>query len=327
MPQIVVKWSGKEYEVELPESDTVANLKRVLQEKTAVDPKRQKLLGLKTKDGKMATDEAAIADLAIKPNTKVMMMGQPEAVIQQAHAEALAAPEVQDDFDIGAEEEAALQVKDKPEVQEKLQRRIASTEVKIMHPPRPGKKCLVLDIDYTLFDLNSSAERPDELARPYLHEFLSACYEFYDIIIWSATNMKWVEVKMRELGCLSHPQYKFVCMLDHKAMVTVQTEKYGVFDCKPLQFIWAKFDEYDEDNTVMLDDLRRNFIMNKQNGLVIRPFKKAHLTRHLDQELLHLMHYLTLVGQLDKLSGLDHRRWERYLAKHGARALQHAALQ
>jgi hypothetical protein len=39
-----------------------------------------------------------------------MMMGQPEAVIQQAHAEALAAPEVQDDFDIGAEDEATLQV-------------------------------------------------------------------------------------------------------------------------------------------------------------------------------------------------------------------------
>jgi hypothetical protein len=62
-----------------------------------------------------------------------------------------------------------------------------------------GKKCLVLDIDYTLFDLNSSAERPDELARPYLHEFLGACYEFYDIIIWSATNMKWVEVRREVL--------------------------------------------------------------------------------------------------------------------------------
>ena len=36
-----------------------------------------------------------------------------------------------------------------------------------------------------------------------------------------------------------------------------QTEKYGVFDCKPLAFIWAKFPEfYNPSNTVMLDDLR-----------------------------------------------------------------------
>ena len=55
---------------------------------------------------------------------------------------------------------------------------------------RPGKKCLVLDIDYTLFDLGSSAERADELARPHLHAFLAACYEHYDILIWSATSMK-----------------------------------------------------------------------------------------------------------------------------------------
>lgn len=39
---------------------------------------------------------------------------------------------------------------------------------------------------------------------------------------------------------LGNDNYKLVCMLDHKAMLTVQTEKYGVFDCKPLQFIWAK---------------------------------------------------------------------------------------
>ena len=40
-----------------------------------------------------------------------------------------------------------------PATQEKLRRRIASVEVKVLNPPRPGKKCLVLDIDYTLFDL------------------------------------------------------------------------------------------------------------------------------------------------------------------------------
>lgn len=31
------------------------------------------------------------------------------------------------------------------------------------------------------------------------------------------------------------------------------THRYGVFDCKPLQFIWAKFPgQYTEHNTVML---------------------------------------------------------------------------
>lgn len=255
--QIVVKWSGQEYQVAVFEDDTVATLKRKLQDHTHVDVKRQKLLGLKTKGGKLPTDEDRIADLNLKATTKVMMMGQPEASIAKADEEALAAPEVQDDFDIGAAEEQALAVKDQPEVLQKLQRRISNVVVKILNPPREGKKCLVLDIDYTLFDLGSAAERPDELARPFLHEFLTDCYQFYDILIWSATNMKWVEVKMRELGVLGNSNYKIVCLLDHAAMLTVSTDKYGVFDCKPLQFIWAKFpDFYDEHNTVMLDDLR-----------------------------------------------------------------------
>lgn len=49
-------------------------------------------------------------------------------------------------------------------------------------PPQPAQ----------IFDLNSSAERPEELARPYLHQFFAAAYADYDIVIWSATSMKWV---------------------------------------------------------------------------------------------------------------------------------------
>lgn len=56
---------------------------------------------------------------------------------------------------------------------------------------------------------------------------------------------------------LDHPTYKITCMLDHAAMVTVSMERYGVFDCKPLAFLWAKFpDFYNADNTIMFDDLR-----------------------------------------------------------------------
>ncbi|KAL6764960.1 HAD-like domain-containing protein [Haematococcus lacustris] len=321
MPDTVklnVKWSGQEFALEFADSDTLADVRQKLEECSGVAPKRQKLLGLKTKANKPAEDGDTLSSLAMKPGLKVMMIGTSETVIQATQKEAEAAPQVQDDFDLTEEQQGSLEVKDQPEVQEKLARRLRSVEVKILNPPRPGKKCLVLDIDYTLFDLGSSAERPEELARPYLHEFLAAAWEHYDIIIWSATGMKWVEVKMKELGVSTHPAYKLVCMLDHSAMLTVSTEKYGVFECKPLAFIWSKFPgQYHEHNTIMFDDLRRNYIMNKQAGLVIRPFKRAHLTRHTDKELYHLTRYLLLIAPLERISHLDHSRWERYLAKHG----------
>lgn len=60
----------------------------------------------------------------------------------------------------------------------------------------------------------------------------------------------------------------------------------------------------------MFDDLRRNFVMNPQNGLVIRPFKKAHLNRSSDRELVKLTQYLLTIADLPDFSQLDHSRWE-----------------
>ncbi|GFH21129.1 uncharacterized protein HaLaN_18370, partial [Haematococcus lacustris] len=78
----------------------------------------------------------------MKPGLKVMMIGTSETVIQATQKEAEAAPQVQDDFDLTEEQQGSLEVKDQPEVQEKLARRLRSVEVKILNPPRPGKKCL-----------------------------------------------------------------------------------------------------------------------------------------------------------------------------------------
>lgn len=122
-----------------------------------------------------------------------------------------------------------------------------------MNEPREGKKLLVLDIDYTLFDHRSVAETGNELMRPYLHEFLTDAYnvsivtvlsewlntrmnsklfrklfQSYDIVIWSATNMKWIEEKMRLLGVASHSEYKIAFYLDIHAMISVHTPRYGL---------------------------------------------------------------------------------------------------
>ena len=179
----------------------------------------------------------------------------------------------------------------------------------------------------------SVAEAGWELMRPYLHDFLETAYQHYDIAIWSgihtfvlssscfknkrhifrsATNMKWIEEKMKLLGCSSNPNYKLAFYLDSRAMISVETEKYGLVDVKPLGVIWGKYPQYTKHNTIMFDDLRRNFLMNPQNGLKIRPFREAHKNRTTDKELVGLARYLTQIAKLEDLSELRHSRWEKY---------------
>uniref|UniRef100_A0A0D6R4M9 protein-serine/threonine phosphatase n=1 Tax=Araucaria cunninghamii TaxID=56994 RepID=A0A0D6R4M9_ARACU len=305
---VAVKWSGKEYTVRVCGEDTVGELKRRICEATNVQPRRQKLFYPKTPPALVNNDASLLSQLPFKSSLKMTMMGTVE---DEIIVDPVDAPEIIDDFELGQDD--VTDIKDKEVNKQKLRRRIEQYKIKLLNPCREGKKLLVLDIDYTLFDHRSTAENPMELVRPYLHEFLAAAYVKYDIIIWSATSMKWIEVKMEQLRVLNNPNYKITALLDHLAMITVQSDSHGVFDCKPLGLIWALFPEYyNPKNTIMFDDLRRNFVMNPQNGLVIRPFRKAHLNRDSDEELINLMRYLLAIAELDDLSRLDHKKWESF---------------
>ncbi|CAA7027349.1 unnamed protein product [Microthlaspi erraticum] len=304
---LVVKWSGKEYTLRICADDSVAELKRRICFLTNVLPKRQKLLYPKV-GNKLSDDSLLLSQIPLKASLKMTMIGTTEddIIVDQVTSQ-----EIVDDFEPGKDE--VVDIEDKEVNKQKLRRRIDQYKIKLVNPCRKGKKLLVLDIDYTLFDHRSTAENPLQLMRPYLHEFLTAAYAEYDIIIWSATSMKWVELKMGELGVLNNPNYKITALLDHLAMITVQSDTRGIFDCKPLGLIWALLPEfYNAQNTIMFDDLRRNFVMNPQNGLKIRPFRKAHVNRDTDEELVMLTQYLLAIAELDDLSSLDHSRWETF---------------
>jgi len=311
--QLTIKWAGKEYQVEGLEShQTVYDLKVKIMEKTGVKPDRQKLLNLKMK-GKPADDKAELGALALKPNFKIMMMGSLEQTIKETQTKPENLPEVLNDFDI---EEEEIAIVDREDYLQKIEKRVRDYEVKVLAGPREGKKLLVLDIDYTLFDHRSVAECGNELMRPFLHEFLETAYEYYDICIWSATNMVWIEEKMKLLGCTINPNYKLAFYLDSRAMISISTPKYGLIDVKPLGVIWGKYPQYSQKNTIMFDDLRRNFSMNPQSGLKIRPFREAHKNRGTDRELVGLSKYITIIAKLDDLSNLRHSRWEKYIEQH-----------
>ena len=124
--------------------------------------------------GKPPADDTLLINLNLKNGAKIMMMGSSEQAIKDVSV-VVNDPSVINDLD----EEIAQQLSTeyREEYLNKVDSRVKSYEIKMLHEPREGKKLLVLDIDYTLFDHKSTAETGRELMRPYLHEFLATAYE------------------------------------------------------------------------------------------------------------------------------------------------------
>jgi len=128
-------------------------------------------------------------------------------------------------------------------------------------------------------------------------------------------------MKITSLGMLTHPDYHLSFVLDRTSMFKIQSKDSDgnpwSHEVKALDIIWAKLPEYySPANTIHIDDLGRNFAMNPQSGLKIKPFKNAHTMRHTDQELFILERYLRLIGQKENdFRTLDHKKWKKYLEK------------
>lgn len=187
-----IRWNSKDYEMALPVESTVRDLKMKLFDETNVPIERQKLLGLKGPDGKLAGEDLILLSLKLKPTTKVMMMGTPIIEEEENLSSDLSSQNIVDDIGKPSSSSSPLaneSIATRPENIEKIMRRIETYKFKNLNSPRKGKKLLVLDIDYTLFDHRSTVERTTDLMRPHLHEFLSSAYLNYDIFIWSATSL------------------------------------------------------------------------------------------------------------------------------------------
>ncbi|KAG8887594.1 hypothetical protein FRB98_009322 [Tulasnella sp. 332] len=326
--QVVENWThlrfthaGKEYAVELADSDRVFDLKEKLQALTSVPFERQKILGLVK--GKLPADDVTILDLKLPPTKKFQLIGTPEGQELKELSE-MDMPDVFNDWDIDLSGNPALQaafINDRRNVR-KIREAATKLNVNMMSPLRPGKKLLVLDIDYTIVDtipLTSGALPPSECARPGLHDFMEAIYPYYDIVIWSQTSWIWLETKLVELGMVgSDRSYKIAFVLDKTSMFTVfstpesntRKQKHSV---KALKIIWTRFPQFGPANTVHVDDLGRNFALNPGEGVKVHAFKDCHTTASMqDTELPKLGRYLVHLGAnvLD-FRTVKHKNWRK----------------
>lgn len=347
-----IKYQGTVLSVRLAEDETVADLKAILFSMTDVPPESQKLLGMvkgkqpsdetplgtipyapaalrprpvRTQaEASKTTDTAVDAEQACKLTVQVTLLGTPEAgrfrdQVAGGTLSSDGAETVQDLDYLGLPEAEApkLEPHKNPKYRAKLEKVIQRfSDFPIINPPRPGKKLLVLDLDYCIADTKRLLDpnSPASLgARPGLHELLKAVYPHYDICVWSQTSWRWLEVKLIELGMLGNPDYQISFVIDRTPMFKIQS-KVGTHEVKALEFIWRRWPQvYGPHNTIHIDDLSRNFAMNPRNGLKIKAYRNA---PNMDTEFFALRRYLLQLAHpsVQDFTKYDHmgRAWKRF---------------
>lgn len=316
---LVAKFGKERITLEdLPAATTIGQVKELLEAETRVLPKRQKLVGLQAQEGgaRGVHDGLPLSQLRDKGKScggltqhHFILMGTPEEEIFVDPSERDDLPEIVDDFDLDLDPNDVLNTAN-------LHRFTASTQVHLITPPREGKPLLVLDLDHTLLDFSSKSLRngllsPQSMKRPCMDDFLVKCYQYYDLVVWSQTSWRWLETKLTELGMLTHPGYKFCFVLDKTSMFQITSHLKGKevqHHVKPLQIIWTKFPRWNSHNTVHVDDLSRNFALNRGSGLKIQPYHRKKNRR--DFDLVALMSYLEQVARSGRsFDDIDFDTW------------------
>mmetsp|Transcript_2142 Transcript_2142/g.6536 ORF Transcript_2142/g.6536 Transcript_2142/m.6536 type:complete len:367 (+) Transcript_2142:102-1202(+) len=312
-------FQGKPLVLRVRASGCVADLKAAIQDETAVPAKRQKLIGLVK--GQLPPDDRPLAGL-VGPRggvpEKFVLMGTPDHLLFVDPADRDDLPEVLDDMDFSDADYFDLAADwHRSQRNEKLLREFtAKTEINWITPRREGKACLVLDLDHTILDFSRIQDGPtalDAVRRPHLQAFLARAYQHYDLVVWSQTSWRWLEVKLTSLGLLSNAAYKFCFVLDKSSMFRIVSKKKDGSEfrhsVKPLQLIWTKCEGWDASNTVHVDDLSRNFALNPKSGIKCRAYHRDKADAGQDTELLGLARYLAKIAAAP--ATFDHGDWRK----------------
>ncbi|KAI9168170.1 orotate phosphoribosyltransferase [Blastocladiella emersonii ATCC 22665] len=324
---LVARWGPSRLPVAVPESATIAGLKRLLQDMTGVPVHRQKLVGLVK--GKLPADDAVVASLSL-PAPKAgedapsfLLMGTADAALFKDPVKVTKMSDALDDT--GGEDidftavnmpKGARDVYT-PVVVEKLIQYAKKTTINFINEPRPGKRLLVLDLDYTIFDCKAVASNPQDLLRPGTHEFLAAVYQHYDIAVWSQTHWSALEAKVTDTGLISHPAYRLSFVLTKSAMFSVTTtlkDRSLKHQVKALAIIWAKLPQYSAKNTIHVDDLGRNFALNPHSGVKVSQWRRSPESVANDVEMRLLRRYLLHLCKMPDLSASSHKNWRKVAA-------------
>ncbi|KAF9939543.1 hypothetical protein BGZ67_009309 [Mortierella alpina] len=175
----------------------------------------------------------------------------------------------------------------------------------------PRKILVILDLNGTLFYRNKSNKR-SVTARPYLGKFLDFLFEHCRVMVWSSAQPHSVEA-MLSFGFGDRvSRLDRVWTRDHFRLPAVDYAR-KVLTIKDLEYVWDGIEkekktakkpdgdrphhpkyavQFDQTNTVLIDDSKHKSQLQPHNGLALRDFDQDLARAGTDNELLKVRAYL-----------------------------------
>ena len=155
---------------------------------------------------------------------------------------------------------------------------------------------IILDMDGTLIDFYVERGNVYIVPRPNLSAFLKYVFDnFVRVSIWTNGTEMWYIRCFCECLVEHIPEgydFDFVITLSDKLVKNRST------DPKRLSLIYKKYDNYNENNTIMIDDSEHTLLDNIDNGILIPSFSHdPNCANDTDMELLHIIPYITSIIQ------------------------------
>ncbi|KAF9201784.1 hypothetical protein BGZ49_008007 [Haplosporangium sp. Z 27] len=172
----------------------------------------------------------------------------------------------------------------------------------------PQKLLVILDLNGTLF-YRSKGNNRSIIPRPHLSQFLDFLFKHCQVMVWSSAQPQSVE------AMLDHGFGNYSTRLDrvwNRTHFRLTSDDYAkkVLTIKDLEFVWEGIKkeqkaasntegknekyliEFDQTNTVLIDDSKDKIQLQPHNGLALRDFVVDLAKSGTDDELPKVMKYL-----------------------------------
>jgi RNA polymerase II subunit A small phosphatase-like protein len=181
---------------------------------------------------------------------------------------------------------------------------------------KPGKrfdKLLILDLDETIiYAAEEALARPADFRterfhvykRPGLQEFLSQCFAWFEVGVWTSSSTRYAEAVVPQI--FPRPEELQFVWTRERCVRRFDPEMQNYYWIKDLKKLKKR---HPLEKIVMIDDTPKKMLRNYGNHVLVREWTGDPADRELEALLL----YLEDLGPVENVRTIEKRGWRKSL--------------